>query len=674
MNFWDVLEPLDWARQAAVNFGEGGLGLLEGDFSGRNFAKTIPGIAGLGAGLLTGGTLAGPVGALTGALTQGLGKAVAPQTMTAIRPEQMVETLGGDPESWWQNLGVAALTDPLTYTGFGLGRHLGSRAGRAAEDAASRLNDNLVSAALARGPRYETTFDDLIGMAERQRRELLPPESQMFPGWTGTSLDQAAAANASARGNLVGQFEELNPQWRGVFANQVVGPGGVNDLIHPANIAYLRRPINRMPYEQADDIRIDFENLMNDTGLDPTDDALLDQYVAHMREMDDLIPGDLPEPIIPPILDALSVSPETGGRFLGDIGGPAVRDWMNNLPRPDLADIPGRVVFSPGFQGMMEHNPQIRPLMSLAMEEIEQPGPRMVLADFLEETSDTVRSELLRGAPDIGPVREPMLPPSGDPGYGTAWGMAFTRSGEPSAVLPQLDAAVPDIMSTQLVRDVDNNRLFNLVMGEMAGQTPITPTLFQDAHLLDDYLGILADSRNGVPGGRSDLESYLRKSLDSTFRNVNGLAMLQGYVPDRLLNRLASEVPPGSSMMTKGSAGGGVQFRAPGGAEIGLRHVGYDIPEPVRQSRFPGQPVGVGLDRHPATWPTAMGSDDGSRPVKALLAALGADDQVRRFLMGGSRPDFLPTLTALSGGWAMPSLGAAAGASAPVFARNQLGY
>lgn len=120
MPWTDILEPLDWSRQAATNLGEGALGLLGGDFTRQNFLKLIPGAVGLGAGLLTGGTLAAPAGALAAALTQGIGKSIAPESMRAKTTGELLQALGGDPESWVQNLALGVATDPLTYTGIGL--------------------------------------------------------------------------------------------------------------------------------------------------------------------------------------------------------------------------------------------------------------------------------------------------------------------------------------------------------------------------------------------------------------------------------------------------------------------------------------------------------------------------------------------------------------------------
>lgn len=148
MQWSDLLEPLDWGRQAVTNAGEGAAGLLGGDFSRDNFAKTIPAIAGLGAGLLTGGTMAPLAGAGAAALTQGIGKFFNPRAMQAMSTGDLVEKLGGDRDSTWQNMGMHLATDPFTYAGIGMagGAAKGAEAAGLAGEAAaggSRLGDLL---------------------------------------------------------------------------------------------------------------------------------------------------------------------------------------------------------------------------------------------------------------------------------------------------------------------------------------------------------------------------------------------------------------------------------------------------------------------------------------------------------------------------------------------------
>jgi hypothetical protein len=117
-----LLTPLDWPRQALWNMVEG---LGSGDF-----LKALPGIGGLALSIPF-GPLAGMA---AGALGQGALGNLFGDRFEASRVSDLTSKIGGDPESFGQNLLVGALTDPLTALG-GLG---GFRAGGAA---ASQLGD-----------------------------------------------------------------------------------------------------------------------------------------------------------------------------------------------------------------------------------------------------------------------------------------------------------------------------------------------------------------------------------------------------------------------------------------------------------------------------------------------------------------------------------------------------
>lgn len=142
-----MLEPLDYARQALWNApGK----LLDGDWK-----AALPGVLGVlgGAGLAATGlglplALAG--GSAIGALGQGIGKAVNEERFAAPSADDLVRSLGGDPESaggMAASFGLGALGDPLTYAGGAFGGKAGHTAGRA-------VGRDLEQAAVARGPRY----------------------------------------------------------------------------------------------------------------------------------------------------------------------------------------------------------------------------------------------------------------------------------------------------------------------------------------------------------------------------------------------------------------------------------------------------------------------------------------------------------------------------------------
>lgn len=212
MQLSDLLEPLDWSRQAATNFGEGSLGLLGGDFSRDNFAKVVPGAAGILAGALTGGTMAAPVGALTGALVQGGGKYFNPSAMKALSTQDLVQRLGGDPESTWQNLGVHMATDPFTYAGLGMFGGAGK---------ASNLASAATSGAEAAG--------ESAGVGGRLAQMLGARRDITKLAFNPDTGEAALGAGRHMAGRDIGAFEKLlgeayTPGWRGQAGSDLANP------------------------------------------------------------------------------------------------------------------------------------------------------------------------------------------------------------------------------------------------------------------------------------------------------------------------------------------------------------------------------------------------------------------------------------------------------------------
>lgn len=129
-----LLEPLDYARQAALNIPDK---LGEGDFLGA-----LPGLAGLGlgAGLAATGfglPVAAAAGTVMGAFGQGAGKLYdsyqqptpegepAEQHFQARTTGELSKAMGWDPDTMEGSLvgmGLGMATDPLTYTGGTIGR------------------------------------------------------------------------------------------------------------------------------------------------------------------------------------------------------------------------------------------------------------------------------------------------------------------------------------------------------------------------------------------------------------------------------------------------------------------------------------------------------------------------------------------------------------------------
>jgi hypothetical protein len=119
------MEPLDYPRQSLYNLVGGA---MDGDL-----ARMVPGLAGLAAfvpATLAAGPGAGMLAAsLVGGAGQGLGLALDEERFTAPGTEDLVEALGGDRESFLQNMLAGAITDPTTYAGSISGALKGARMG-----------------------------------------------------------------------------------------------------------------------------------------------------------------------------------------------------------------------------------------------------------------------------------------------------------------------------------------------------------------------------------------------------------------------------------------------------------------------------------------------------------------------------------------------------------------
>lgn len=231
----DLLAPLDWGRRAVVNAGEGLGGLLGGDFTRQNLAKTLPAIAGVGAGLLTGGTMAPLAGAAVAALTQGGGEYFRPETMKAKSTGDLLTALGGDPDSTWQNIGMSVATDPFTYAGigslgaFGRGAKAASRiapealsaagAGESALGAGSAGRSGLIASLGGDAAQPTSRLAEMLGARRDITKLAFNPE-------TG---EAALGAGKHMAGKDIGAFEKLlgeaySPGWRGQAGSDLANP------------------------------------------------------------------------------------------------------------------------------------------------------------------------------------------------------------------------------------------------------------------------------------------------------------------------------------------------------------------------------------------------------------------------------------------------------------------
>jgi hypothetical protein len=170
-----LLEPLDYPRQALYNVFDRGHKLLSGEGDvGDNLLGMLPGIAGLGAGALAATGVGIPAallyGSVVGGLGQGAGKAldtrrdneaavrgdVAPQhRFDAARPEDLIEQLGGDRDSWLQSTLAGMATDPLTFAGGIGGGARGAKVGaELGASAGAKYGGRLEAIANHMGPMY----------------------------------------------------------------------------------------------------------------------------------------------------------------------------------------------------------------------------------------------------------------------------------------------------------------------------------------------------------------------------------------------------------------------------------------------------------------------------------------------------------------------------------------
>lgn len=129
----DLLAPLDYPRQALWNLLRGAGKLVSGEGSADDLLGALPGAIGAGVAAFNPLGLLG--GALAGGAAQGLGKLTDSPAFEANTPGDLVESLGGDRDSFLQNALVGIPTDPLTYAGGWLGRGKPARPASAVEAA-----------------------------------------------------------------------------------------------------------------------------------------------------------------------------------------------------------------------------------------------------------------------------------------------------------------------------------------------------------------------------------------------------------------------------------------------------------------------------------------------------------------------------------------------------------
>jgi hypothetical protein len=222
----DLLAPLDFPRQSLYNLARAGRNLVSGDATLDDLRRAAPGALGLGAGFLGGPLLGlGVAGAL-----QGLGGSIDPEAYAAPTPADVVQSRGGDTESFLQVALANLATDPVNIVG-GLGTYRLGR-GLLAEGAAARAPITAqMPSVVSAGPRSHLARELGPDIAATMPRGPGPPvvaapETFGTPGYyTGTQAAlEADAARAVAAEERAARLAFLDQPPPGAVAP---GPAGL---------------------------------------------------------------------------------------------------------------------------------------------------------------------------------------------------------------------------------------------------------------------------------------------------------------------------------------------------------------------------------------------------------------------------------------------------------------
>lgn len=259
-----LLAPLDYPRQAAWNLARGPARLLQGEGSLDDILGMVPGLAGAGMAAL------GPLGLLGGALAggavQGLGKLTGSDAFEASTPQDVTGS-----EDFLPNLAVGAATDPLTFSGLGMGGQAGRMAG-------SRMAMHAAEPALAEGPE---------GILQAYRMGL--PQGGLERDAAVSGLSGRNQALGQAVGDLA-QAREARP---GALAEQVL------QQPQPGQFAGPPLPGALTP----EDVR-QFEQMSRGTSPEQAFEQMLPDYLKLARVQ---ASGQNPRNYMPEALEQLSV-------------------------------------------------------------------------------------------------------------------------------------------------------------------------------------------------------------------------------------------------------------------------------------------------------------------------------------------------------------------------------
>ncbi len=228
-----LLAGLDMPRQALANLGRGiGRG-LSGNGSWSDLLGAAPGALGtaVAAPLIASGVGA-PLGILAGSavggLAQGIGKATGMDAFNAPTAADLTESLGGDRDSWMQNMAVSAATDPLTYAGLGAGAKGAGMAAEAAPGILGKVAGGLTDAAGAVRGGIDAAVSPMKGAVTSAMGKL----GSMLSGGATPAAEEAASPLTSMLSSA-GPVESL--------AAQAAPPIAPSSMYH---IADYKNPAN----------------------------------------------------------------------------------------------------------------------------------------------------------------------------------------------------------------------------------------------------------------------------------------------------------------------------------------------------------------------------------------------------------------------------------------------
>jgi hypothetical protein len=266
----NLLSPLDYPRQAALNAVRQPLRYLSGQGSASDLAGALPGLAGaaVAAPLIAtgvGAPLGIGIGSLVAGAGQGLGKATGSEAFEAPTPGDLAEMAGIHKENnpWGHALGSMAIgmaTDPLSYVG-GLGGAAGGEA--------------LKASALARGPQYGGALEKLLGGQAVDKNTM-----RLITGWLKQGAGEQEALSRvlqelpegsrpfAAGGNAIAYRPNTGGVTRISRLASEEGTGEIGGILKTPEVLQPTRTVSSGPYQvtHAPEVQ-SLSNVRNRMGL-----------------------------------------------------------------------------------------------------------------------------------------------------------------------------------------------------------------------------------------------------------------------------------------------------------------------------------------------------------------------------------------------------------------------